>query len=438
MKIAVVGLGYVGAVTAVCLARDGHQVVGVDVDRVKLDLLMQGKAPIVEEGLQEVTAAAAASGRLSVMQNVDASIAQCDLIFVCVGTPSAANGSQSLVAVERVSEQLGAALRGAGNYPVVVMRSTVPPGTTETIVKPRLEQAGGLQADRDFGLCFQPEFLREGTSVKDFYQPPFTIVGANSQRTSDVLRELFGALPGEFIATSIRTAEMMKLVCNAFHAMKVSFANEVGRLGQSLGVDARQVMELVCKDRSLNISPAYLRPGFAYGGSCLPKDLRAMLYLAKRNDVEMPMMAGIGTSNGLHIEHAATLVKSHGSRKVGMLGLSFKPGTDDLRESPLVTLAEQLIGKGYDLRIYDPAVSLAKLIGANRRYIEQTLPHIGSMLAENLADVESFAEVLVVGFRTPQIDSLLARAGDKGTPIVDLVGVPAALADAPKYQGICW
>lgn len=438
MKIAVIGLGYVGAVTAVCLARDGHQVVGVDVDRTKLDLLMQGQAPIIEEGLQEVTAEAARSGRLSVMQSVDSTIADCDLIFVCVGTPSAANGSQSLTAVERVSEQLGEVLRDAGGYPVVVMRSTVPPGTTETLVKPLLERVSGKQADRDFGLCFQPEFLREGTSVKDFRQPPFTIVGSASERTTAVLQQLFGDLPGEFIATSIGTAEMMKLVCNAFHAMKVVFANEVGRLGRTLGVDARTVMELVCRDKILNISTAYLRPGFAYGGSCLPKDLRAMLYLAKRNDVDLPMLIGMGSSNALHIEHAATLVKSHGSRKVGLLGLSFKPGTDDLRESPLVSLAEQLIGKGYDLRIYDPAVSLARLIGANRRYIEQTLPHIGSMLAEKLEEVEAYAGVLVVGFRTPEIDALLGRAAARGTPIVDLVGAAQPVAGSSAYQGICW
>lgn len=438
MKIAVIGLGYVGAVTAVCLAKDGHEVIGVDVDQTKLDLLMQGQAPIVEEGLQEVTAEAARSGRLSVRQSVDSTIADCDLTFICVGTPSAANGSQSLTAVERVSEQLGKVLREARGYPVVVVRSTVPPGTTDSLIRPLLERASGKQADRDFGLCFQPEFLREGTSVKDFRQPPFTIVGSTAERATAVLQKLCGDLPAEFIATSIRTAEMMKLVCNAFHAMKVVFANEVGRLGRSLGVDGRAVMELVCKDKVLNISTAYLRPGFAYGGSCLPKDLRAMLYLAKHADVDLPMMIGIGNSNALHIEQAATLVKSHGSRQVGLLGLSFKPGTDDLRESPLVSLAEQLIGKGYDLRIYDPAVSLARLIGANRRYIEQMIPHIGSMLAEKLEQVEAYAGVLVVGFRTPEIDALLARAAARGTPIVDLVGVAQPVADAPGYQGICW
>lgn len=438
MKICVIGLGYVGAVTSVCLTNDGHTVLGVDVDRAKLDLLTRGQAPIIEEGLQELTEKAARSGRLSVHESVDARVGECDLIFVCVGTPSAPNGSQSLVAVERVAEQLGAALRNAHGFPVIVLRSTVPPGTTDTLVKPLIERASGKKANVDFGLCFQPEFLREGSSVKDYYKPPFTIVGAESDRPIEMVRRLYGSLPAEFIATSTRTAEMVKLACNAFHALKVSFANEIGRLGRSLGVDARSVMDLVCRDRSLNISPAYLKPGFAYGGSCLPKDLRALLYLAKRNDVDLPLMLGVASSNTLHIEHAATLVKEHGSRKVGLFGLSFKPGTDDLRESPLVSLAEHLIGKGYDLRIYDPAVSLAHLIGANKRYIEQTIPHIGSLLSTNVEDICAHADVIVVGFRAPEVVEALQRWKKPGARIVDLVGIAEPHAVATDYTGICW
>ena len=438
MKICVIGLGYVGAVTAVCLARDGHDVIGVDLDRTKVDLLAAGQPPIIEEGLQQVTTAAVSSGRLKVQDHLDASVVACDLIFVCVGTPSAPNGSQSLVAVERVSVQLGELLRDAAGFPVVVLRSTVPPGTTDTVVAPLLAKASGRRVNEAFGLCFQPEFLREGSSVKDYYNPPFTIVGSESPRAVDVVRALFGDLPGEFIATATRNAEMVKLACNAFHAMKVSFANEIGRLGRSLGVDSRAVMDLVCRDRSLNISTAYLRPGFAYGGSCLPKDLRALLYLAKRNDVELPMLAGVGSTNTLHIDHAAELVMAQGSRQVALLGLSFKPGTDDLRESPLVGLAERLIGKGYQLRIYDPAVSLARLIGANKRYIEQTLPHIGDMLADDLDAVLAGAGVVVVGFRSAEIERALAALAPGAVPIIDLVGVDGVLPGAQRYEGICW
>jgi GDP-mannose 6-dehydrogenase len=440
-KISVIGLGYVGAVTSVCLTDDGHEVLGVDVDQSKLDLLMRGQAPIIEEGLQELTERAARSGRLSVANRVDERVAGCDLIFVCVGTPSAPNGAQSLVAVERVADELGKMIAKAPGFPVIVIRSTVPPGTTDTLIKPILERASGKKANEGFGLCFQPEFLREGSSVKDYYSPPFTIVGAESDKPIEVLRQLFGSLPAEFIATSTPNAEMVKLACNAFHAMKVSFANEIGRLGRSLGVDSRGVMELLCKDKSLNISPAYLRPGFAYGGSCLPKDLRALLHLAKRSDVDLPLMIGVGASNNLHIEHAATLVKDRGSRKVGMIGLSFKPGTDDLRESPLVSLAEHLIGKGYQLKIYDPAVSLAHLIGANKRYIEQAIPHIGTMLAE-LNEVCEHGDVLVVGFKSPEVMAALAQQRTPRAHIVDLAGVDAARSGVDcspdRYAGICW
>jgi GDP-mannose 6-dehydrogenase len=317
------------------------------------------------------------------------------------------------------------------------VRSTIYPGTTDAVVRPLLEKASGKGANRDFGLCFQPEFLREGSSIKDYYTPPFTIVGSESPRAIEPLRQLFGSLPCEFIVTDTRNAEMMKLACNAFHALKVSFANEIGRLGRSLGVDAREVMDLMCKDRSLNISPAYLKPGYAYGGSCLPKDLRALLYMAKRNDVELPLMAGIASSNVQHVEHAFAMVRDSGHKRVGMIGLSFKSGTDDLRESPLVTLAEQLIGKGYDLKIYDPAVSLAALVGANKRYIEHTIAHIGSLLTQSIEEVAQHAEVLIVGHRTPEAAALVTKGLTRGKRIVDLVGLTEARAEA-GYSGICW
>jgi len=438
MKICVIGLGYVGAVTAACLARDDHEILGIDLDATKLKLLSEGKAPIVEEGIDEITREAAQSGRLQVSESLDERIAECDLIFVCVGTPSAANGSQDLTAVRRVSEQIGAALKGCDGFPVVVLRSTVYPGTTESTVKPLLEEHADGKVGTDFGLCFQPEFLREGSSVKDFYNPPFTVVGTDCEKSQDRVRSLFADFPGEFVVTSYSAAEMLKLTCNVFHALKISFANEVGRLGRSLGVDSREVMRLVCKDKSLNISPAYLRPGFAYGGSCLPKDLRAMLYLARTNDLEVPVMQGVQTTNTVHIQHAADLVMSSGSRKVGFVGLSFKPGTDDLRESPLVTLAETLIGKGYELRIHDPSVNLARLIGSNKRFIEETIPHIEQMLTDDLIEVLEHADVLIIGQDHSELARSLEDLGQDAPLIIDLHGLNEDNIGESSYHGVCW
>lgn len=438
MKVGVVGLGYVGAVTAACLARDGHAVLGIDVDPAKVELIRSGRAPIVEDSIQEITAAAVESGHLQVAQGVDGRIADMDIIFVCVGTPSAANGAQNLDAVRRVSAEIGREFRSASGFPVIVFRSTIFPGTTQTIVQPIVEESSGKSAGVEFGLCFQPEFLREGTSVKDFDHPPFTIVGSSTEKETSIVRELFGNLPGEFLETDIRTAEMLKLACNAFHTLKISFANEIGRLGQSLGVDARDVMQLLAKDTKLNISKAYLRPGFAYGGSCLPKDLRTMTYLAKTNDVEVPVLQGLGPSNVLHIEHAARLVMDQPSRKVGFIGLSFKPGTDDLRESPLVTLAERLIGKGYELRIYDPGVSIARLLGANERFIRETIPHIESLLCTDIQDVFEHADTLVVGYHDAAVLESLSGSVTDAQTIVDLSGVPDPDSLTARYQGICW
>src|SRR6056297_1967363 len=438
MKICVIGLGYVGAVTAACLARDGHQVLGIDLDPTKLRLLSEGKAPIIEEGIEEVTREAAGSGRLQVTDKLDSTIAGYDLIFVCVGTPSASNGSQDLTAVRRVCEQIGSALAGCEGFPVVVLRSTVYPGSTESVVQPVLEEHAGGRVGEAFGLCFQPEFLREGSSIKDFYNPPFTVVGTACEKSAKRVQELFGEFPGEFVTTSFAAAEMLKLTCNVFHALKISFANEVGRLGRSLGVDSREVMSLVCQDTSLNISPAYLKPGFAFGGSCLPKDLRAMLYLATTHDVDLPVMQGVQQTNVVHIQHAADMVMSSGSRKIGFMGLSFKPGTDDLRESPLVALAETLIGKGYDLRIHDPAVNLARLIGSNKRFIEETIPHIESLLTDDLGAMLDHADVLVVGQNHPDLAGALAARGAAAAQVIDLVGVQALHESDAGYEGVCW
>ena len=349
-KISIFGLGYVGAVSLACLARDGHEMTGVDIDPAKLEMLRRGQAPIVETGIQELTRSVIRGGKVTVTDSVRDAILGTDVSFVCVGTPARSNGNQNLDAITRVAEQIGAVLAEKTTRHVVVIRSTVKPGTVEEVIRPAIEAASGLQAGVDFSLCFQPEFLREGTSINDYDHPPLTVVGASDPHGVEALRGIFGHLPCEFVHTSIRTAEMLKYACNAFHAVKVTFANEIGRVCQAADVDPHEVMKLLCMDRQLNISPAYLRPGFAFGGSCLPKDLKALLYLAKSDDVELPMLANVMPSNTAHIEHAIEQVLASGKRRVGMIGLSFKAGTDDLRESPLVIMVERFIGKGCSCR----------------------------------------------------------------------------------------
>jgi GDP-mannose 6-dehydrogenase len=438
MKISIFGLGYVGAVSMACLARDGHQVTGVDVDPLKLELIKSGKSPIVEEGIQDLTREVVASGRVQVTLDVAAAVHGTELSFVCVGTPSSPNGSQDMSYIRRVMESIGEALATKQEFHTVVLRSTVQPGTLDELVRPTLEKASGKVADKDFGLAFQPEFLREGTSIKDYDRPPITIVGTRSPRAADVLREAFGHLPCEFVVTSVGVAEMQKYAANAFHAVKITFANEIGRLARAVNVDAREVMALICKDTQLNISPAYLRPGFAFGGSCLPKDLRALTYMGKTHDVTTPMLGGVLGSNRAHIDNAIDQVMQGETRKVGMIGLSFKKGTDDLRESPLVTVAERLIGKGYDLRIYDPEVNLSRLIGANKRYIEQSIPHIGNLMVGSCEEAVRHGDTILVGLGGKEIEAALQGALEPRHAVVDVVGLAMRGGNAKRYSGICW
>jgi GDP-mannose 6-dehydrogenase len=403
-----------------------------------MGLIRDGKAPIVEEGIQELMAASVASGNVTVTSDTCASVVDCDVAFVCVGTPSLKNGSQDLTAIERVCEEIGQGLRESRGYPVVVIRSTVEPNSTLGLIAPILEKESGKVIGEDFGLCFQPEFLREGSSISDYDNPPFTVVGGDSDRSIDRVREVFEALPCDFIGTDIGTAEMLKYACNNFHALKIGFANEIGRVAKALEVDSRKVMELVCKDTQLNISPVYLRPGFAFGGSCLPKDLRALVHLAKTSDVEIPMLGALLDSNDVHVRGAVDKVLDDGRRNVALLGLSFKTGTDDLRESPLVTLAEALIGKGMSLEIYDPQVSLARLIGANKRYIESTIPHISSLLRDDVGLMISTADIIVIGLVNPEIEKALREYNRPNQKILDLVGLPNSTQLAGSYDGICW
>ena len=438
MKISIFGLGYVGAVSLACLARDGHQVIGVDIDRSKLDLIAGGRTPVVEEGMVDLMQQVAASGRIGVTTDAAQAVHDSDISLVCVGTPSAANGSQDQGAVLRLAEVMGQALARKSTPHVVVFRSTLVPGTVEDVLRPIIERVSGKRDGVDFHLCFQPEFLREGSSIRDYDKPPFTVVGANHPYPAQQLRALFGHLPCKFIETSVRSAEMMKYCCNNFHALKITFANETARLCDALGVDAFEVMDLVCQDTQLNISRAYLRPGFAFGGSCLPKDLRATAHLAKQHDVQIPMLGSILASNQAHLALAFDKIMASGKRRVGFIGLSFKPGTDDLRESPLVTLAEQLIGKGLQLAIYDPEVHLSQLLGANRRFIEQHLPHIGQLVRADVAAVIDESDVLVVALQSPEVVDAMERLVRPQQTVLDLVGLPERVGIAASVEGLCW
>ncbi len=438
MDISIFGLGYVGAVSLACLARDGHKVIGVDVEPAKLALIREGRTPVVEEGMVDLMAAVVASGRVTVTDDVREAILNSEISLVCVGTPSAPNGSQDQSAMLRLARDIGRVMRDKAVPHIFVFRSTIVPGTVEDVLRPIVESESGKKDGVDFHLCFQPEFLREGSSIKDYDKPPYTIVGANSQVAVDALRRLFGHLPCELHATSIRAAEMVKYCCNNFHALKITFANETARLCEALGVNCFEVMDLVCKDRQLNISPAYLKPGFAFGGSCLPKDLRATMYLAKTHDVDMPVLGSIQLSNRLHIDRAISKVLESGRQRVGVIGLAFKPGTDDLRESPMVLMAEHLIGKGRQLRIYDPGVHLSSLIGANRRYIEHHVPHVGALICRDLDTVVAESEILVIALGDrATLEGLREHARDDHI-LIDLTGVGAMAGIRGKHVGLCW
>ena len=442
MKIAVFGLGYVGVVSAACLVRDGHDVLGVDPNAVKVGFLRQGKSPIVEPGLDELIAAAAAAGRLSAGSDPAAAVAQCDVLMVCVGTPGQANGSLDLSFVRRVVQQIGEQLAGAAAYKVVVIRSTLLPGSMQSVVIPILEESSRRKAGQDFGVCINPEFLREGSAIYDYDHPPKTVIGASDERAAAIVRELYAALSAPLILTDLRTAEMIKYIDNSWHALKVTFANEVGRLCKAMGIDGRVAMRMFCQDTKLNISSAYLRPGFAFGGSCLPKDVRALTYQGRLLDVDTPVLSSILASNQLHIAHALGMIRATGRRRVGLLGLSFKEGTDDLRESPIVTLAELLIGKGYELSVYDRNVRLASLVGANREYILNHIPHIGRLMVDRPEQLIEQSEVVVVASADQEFTPLLEKL-PQGKSVIDLIGAwstdaSARSAHMEAYEGIAW
>jgi GDP-mannose 6-dehydrogenase len=437
-RVAVFGLGYVGSVSAACLASRGHSVIGVDVRSEKVDMINQGRSPVVEERLGDLVAEQVAGGRLFATADSARAVADTDIALVCVGTPSAANGSLLTEFVERVSEEIGAALAGHGERYTVVVRSTMLPSTCEQIVLPRLQVASGMRAGEDFGLAVNPEFLREGSSVSDFFDPPKLVIGQFDEASGDAVADLYKGLPGPVYRVPMAVAEMIKYADNSFHALKAGFANEMGAVCKALGLDSHAVMDIFMADTKLNISPAYLRPGFAFGGSCLPKDLRALVHCARRADVPVPILESVGPSNEGQIDRAFKIIEATGKRRVGLLGLAFKPGTDDLRESPLVALAERLLGRGIELLIHDPQVTVSRLLGANRAYVEQRIPHLSRFIADSPDEVVSHAEVCVVGAPDPEAIAALRRVD--GRIVVDLVRFPgsAEYEGDPRYIGLSW
>jgi GDP-mannose 6-dehydrogenase len=429
-------LGYVGTVSAACLARE-HDVIGVDPNPVKVDLVNQAKSPIVEKGLDELIEKAVGSGRLRATRSARDAVSQTELSLVCVGTPSRSNGSLDLQYLERVCRDIGEAIASDKGFHTVVIRSTVLPGTMREVVIPTLEAASGKKAGQGFGICSNPEFLREGTAVHDYDHPPKTVIGKADDVSGEKLASLYSKLPAPLIMTDVATAEMVKYVDNVWHALKVDFANEIGNICKAVGLDGHQVMDIFCKDTKLNLSPYYMKPGFAFGGSCLPKDVRALTYCAKTLDLDLPVLTSILRSNERQIERGIEMVMGSPGKRVGVLGFSFKAGTDDLRESPIVTLIEHLIGKGYELKLYDRNVSLARLTGANKAYIEQHVPHLARLMVDSIDEIFAHADTIVVGNADPQFAEAVGRASDRQV-VVDLVRVSKTRVSEGGYQGICW
>jgi GDP-mannose 6-dehydrogenase len=437
LKVSVFGLGYVGTVSAGCLAKNGHEVVGIDPVQTKVDLINQGQSPIIEAEIGEIIASNVKSGRLHAIADPATGVRATELSFVCVGTPSQSNGNLDLHYIRRICEQIGEALKKKQENHTVVIRSTVLPGTMREIVIPVLEESSQKKAGIDFGVCHNPEFLREGTAVRDFYAPPKTVIGELDRASGSLLAQLYEQLDAPLIHTNLETAEMVKYVDNCWHALKIGFANEIGTLSKSLQIDAHEVMNIFCQDKKLNISSAYLLPGFAFGGSCLPKDLRALSYKAKVNDLSLPILNSILQSNEMHVNRGLQLIIEKGHKEVGILGFSFKSGTDDLRESPVIEVIERLLGKGFDLRIYDKNVNIASLVGANRDFILNRIPHISKLMVQSVDEVLQFAKTIVIGNKDPDFRVVLEKLRDEQS-IVDFVRITDRRSDIGKYDGICW
>ena len=438
MKISIFGLGYVGCVTAACLAENGHKVMGVDISQTKVDIINSGKSPVIEKDIDEIINRVVTTTKLIATTDVRKAVQNSEISMICVGTPSKENGSLDLKYVKRVCAEIGTGLREKDSYHVVAVRSTMLPGSVEGEVIPTLEKTSGKKAGVDFGVCMNPEFMREGSSVYDYYHPAMIVIGELDKRSGDIVEHIYANIDSPVVRTSIKVAEMIKYVNNAFHGLKVCFANEIGNICKKLGIDSHQVMEIFCMDTKLNLSSYYLKPGFAFGGSCLPKDLRALLYKGQREDLRLPLLGSIVESNENQVKMGINLIKKTKKKKIGIFGFSFKPGTDDLRESPMVELTETLLGKGYKISIYDKNVSLAKIFGANKQYIEKEIPHISSLMCSSMEKVLSDSEVLVIGNNSQEFRKIPGLVREDQI-IIDLARiVDGKIETKSKYEGICW
>jgi len=436
MKLSVFGIGYVGCVSAACFAKEGHDVISVDANRVKVEIVNSGKSPIVEPDIDELIGKMVREGRLRAVTDAIEAVKGSEMSLVCVGTPSQPNGSLDLSHIERVCREIGAGVQAKRERHTVVIRSTILPGTMENLVVPALEAGSGKKVGRDFGIAINPEFFREGTSLRDFYSPPFTLIGAEEEDAM-LVRRLYQNVNAPIFVMGVGAAAMVKYACNCFHALKVSFGNEIGNICKALSIDSHEVMDVFCQDTKLNLSPYYLRPGFAFGGSCLPKDLRAITYKAKELDVDVPVLLSVLQSNHLQIERALEMVLRANTRRIGLLGLSFKAGTDDLRESPIVSLAESLISKGMQLAIYDRQVSLAHLLGANKEYIERQIPHISQLMRSSLKEVLDASDVLIIGNNSEEFREIESKLRPNHL-VIDLARLWRGRTTGRQYDGICW
>lgn len=439
MNLSVLGLGYVGSVTAACLASQGHKVVGVDVNPDKVQAINNGQSPVIEQGLEELIQDSVKRGNLRATTDSAAAILHGDVIMICVGTPSDANGNLNFQYIDRVYAEIAHALAETSDYKVISLRSTILPGILSTRLLPLLVRDSGRQVGRDFGLVINPEFLREGSAIDDFRNPPFTLIGQMDERAGDALIDVYADISAPIFRTDPDAACMVKYASNAFHALKITFANEIGQLCKKSGIDGSQVMGIFCQDTRLNISARYLRPGFAFGGSCLPKDLRALLYLARHSDLRVPVLESILPSNREHIQMAVDMILRRQRRSVGMIGLTFKPGTDDLRESPIVELVEILSGKGLQVKIYDNNVVLSKLVGGNKAFVERVIPHISALMCTSMEEVVQSSDVIVIAHDLRDDRSQLTQLLRPDQLLIDLVkifsdGNPSLAA----YEGVCW
>jgi len=436
MKLSVFGIGYVGCVSAACFAKEGHDVISVDANRVKVEIVNSGKSPIVEPDIDELIGKMVREGRLRAVTDATEAVKGSEMSLVCVGTPSQPNGSLDLSHIERVCREIGAGVQAKRERHTVVIRSTILPGTMENLVVPALEAGSGKKVGRDVGIAINPEFFREGTSLRDFYSPPFTLIGAEEEDAM-LVRRLYQNVNAPIFVMGVGAAAMVKYACNCFHALKVSFGNEIGNICKALSIDSHEVMDVFCQDTKLNLSPYYLRPGFAFGGSCLPKDLGAITCKAKELEVDVPVLLSVLQSNHLQIERALEMVLRANTRRIGLLGLSFKAGTDDLRESPIVSLAESLISKGMQLAIYDRQVSLAHLLGANKEYIERQIPHISQLMRSSLKEVLDASDVLIIGNNSEEFREIESELRPNHL-VIDLARLWTGRTTGRQYDGICW